>query len=184
MPRPYFPDARYYGENASLYPADLRYDPADRACCDPRPDGSVLFRLRAEAGFTAANLVLEDGSGHPMECWACTERFSFWEVVLPSGRRRFSYTFALKDSRGRAVYLVPAGVSNAVERLDRWSLDLDAVAPLAVPSASATATRPSPRRGPTPGGARPIGCDSRGAIWWASPSRPATWPASGWMSST
>jgi glycosidase len=133
MPRPYFPDARYYGENASLYPADLRYDPADRACCDPRPDGSVLFRLRAEAGFTAANLVLEDGSGHPMECWACTERFSFWEVVLPSGRRRFSYTFALKDSRGRAVYLVPAGVSNAVERLDRWSLDLDAVAPLAVP---------------------------------------------------
>ena len=62
MARPYFPDARYYGENASLYPADLRYDPADRACCDPRPDGSVLFRLRAEAGFTEAHLVLDDGS--------------------------------------------------------------------------------------------------------------------------
>ena len=133
MARPYFPDARYYGENASLYPADLHYDPGDRACCDPRPDGSVLFRLRAEAGFGEANLVLDDGSARSMECWARTPRFSFWEVVLPAGRRRFSYTFALRDSRGRAVYLVPAGVSNAVERLDRWSLDLDAAAPLTVP---------------------------------------------------
>lgn len=68
-----------------------------------------------------------------MECWGRTERFSFWEVILPAGRRRFSYTFALRDAEGRAVYLVPAGVSNAVERLDRWSLDLDATDLLEVP---------------------------------------------------
>jgi len=133
MARPYFPDARFFGGNASLFPADLRYDPGDRACCDPRPDGSVLFRVRAEPGFTEAHLVLDDGSARPMECWARTERFSFWEVVLSPSRRRFAYTFALRDLRGRAVYLVPAGVSNAVERLDRWTLDLDSAAPLEVP---------------------------------------------------
>jgi glycosidase len=133
MARPYFPDARYYGENAALFPADVRFDPADRACCNPQADGSVLFRLRTEPGFTEANLVLDDGTGLPMERWAEGPRFAFWRVTLPPGRRRFSYTFALRDARGRAVYLVPAGVSNAVERLDRWHLDLDETRPLDVP---------------------------------------------------
>jgi glycosidase len=133
MARPFFPDARYYGENSSLFPADVRFDPADVAYCDPRPDGSVRFRLQAEAGFTEANLVLDDGSGLPMECWGRTGRFSYWEATLPPGRRAFSYTFALRGSLGKAVCLTPAGVSNAVERLDRWSLDLDAAAPFDVP---------------------------------------------------
>lgn len=167
MARPYFPDARYFDENGSLFPADLRYDPADRACCDPRPDGSVLFRLRAEAGFIAANLVLEDGSAQPMECWARTGRFSFWQAVLPPGRRRFSYTFALRDGERRAVYLVPAGVSNAVERLDRWNLDLDAATVFAIPdwARGAVIYQIFPdrfRRGDpalTPAGADPWGSD-------------------------
>jgi cyclomaltodextrinase len=133
MARPYFPDARYYDENGDLFPADIRYRPADRAFCDPQPDGSVLFRLWAEPEVAEANLVLDDGTALAMECWARTGRFSFWQGRLPAGRRRFSYTFALRGAEGRPVYVVPAGVSNAVERLDRWSLDLDAVAPVDVP---------------------------------------------------
>ncbi|MBN2113634.1 MAG: glycoside hydrolase family 13 protein [Acidimicrobiia bacterium] len=133
MARPYFPDGRYFGEEACLFPADLHYDPNDRACCDPQSDGSVLFRLRAEVGFAEAVLVLDDGTGIPMDRWACTARFDFFRGIVPAGRRRFSYTFALRRPDGRAVYLVPAGVGNAVERLDRWALDLDDVAPLAVP---------------------------------------------------
>jgi cyclomaltodextrinase len=133
MARYYFPDARYFEENGSLFPYDLRYDPVDRACCDPRPDGSVLFRLQAEGGFTDARLVLDDGRGVAMDCWARTGGASYWEVLLPAGRTRFSYSFAFRDGGGRPVYLVPAGVSNAVERLDRWTLDLEAMGSAEVP---------------------------------------------------
>ncbi|MBT8211979.1 MAG: glycoside hydrolase family 13 protein, partial [Acidimicrobiia bacterium] len=129
----YFPDARYFDENGRLYPWDVRFDPTNRAHCTPRPDGSVLFRLTAEPGFTDVHLVLSDGSGHPLTKWGESRRFSFWEIELTPPTRAIDYSFAMRDPLGRAVHLVPAGISNAVERLDRWHLDLHATEPLATP---------------------------------------------------
>ena len=47
----------YFGQPSSLYPFDIRYDQADRAFCDPRPDGSWRVRLHTEPGFVEVVLV-------------------------------------------------------------------------------------------------------------------------------
>ncbi len=133
MARLLFPDARIYDENGHLYPFDVRYDPGDRAYCSPLPDGTVRFRLQTEPGFTEARVVFADGSSEPLERWGEDHRFAYWEGAVTPPARRFRYTFAFRDPYGKAVYLVPAGINNAVERLDRWELDLDEVAPLDTP---------------------------------------------------
>ncbi len=133
MARPYFPDARCYDENGHLYPFDVRYDPGDRAHCSPLPDGTVRFRVQTEPGFTEARVVFADGSSAELQQWGVDHRFAYWEGAVSPPARQFHYTLAFRDRHGRAVYLVPAGVSNAVERLDRWELDLDATPPLEVP---------------------------------------------------
>ncbi|CAN5137269.1 glycoside hydrolase family 13 protein [soil metagenome] len=70
-------------------------------------------------------------AGHPLELVADADRFSFWELVgplLPGDQ----FSLAFRNRAGKPVYFVPAGVTNAVERLDRWTLpDL---APIDVPA--------------------------------------------------
>ena len=58
---------------------------------------------------------------------ATTDRFSFWELVAPlqSGDE---FSLAFRSEAGKAVYVVPSGITNAVERIDRWPLpDLDPI---------------------------------------------------------
>jgi cyclomaltodextrinase / maltogenic alpha-amylase / neopullulanase len=129
----YFPDARHYGENGHVLPYDVRHDPADRAHRSPLPDGSVRLRVHAEPVMAEALVVLDDGDTVAMDRILDGARVAVWEGVVPPGRRSFGYTFAFRTVGGEPVYLVPAGIANAVERLDRWTIDLDAVAPLDVP---------------------------------------------------
>jgi glycosidase len=65
-----------------------------------------------------------------MEPAARTERFTFWELLaaLTPGDE---ISLAFRSETGKGVYVVPAGVTNVVERLDRWSLP--ELAPLDVP---------------------------------------------------
>jgi glycosidase len=56
-----------------------------------------------------------------------------WEILIDPPDGRFFYTFAFRGSGGRPVHLVPAGVTNAVERLDRWLLDPASLGPFEVP---------------------------------------------------
>ena len=51
----------YYGALGTLYPYDVRHDQANRAFCDPRPDGALHLRLYTEPGFEEATLVYHDG---------------------------------------------------------------------------------------------------------------------------
>jgi glycosidase len=129
----YFPDNRFFGENGHLVPYDVVFDPDDAAHVTVRPDGSVLFRVSTEPGFAAAHLVLADGSAAEMRRWGSTRRWDHWQVEYRPSSRIVRYTFALRHGSGRVVYRVPAGIGNAVERLDRWELDLDEAAPLVVP---------------------------------------------------
>ncbi len=133
MARPYFPDGRSYDENGHLYPFDVRYDPADRAHCSPLGDRTVRFRVQTEPGFGEARIVFADGDSQPLARWGEDDRFAYWEAVLEPPARRLRYTFAFRDPQGRAVYLTPAGISNAVERLDRWELDLGQAQPFDTP---------------------------------------------------
>lgn len=128
-------DLKFFDQTGHLFPYDIRYAPDDRAHCEPLPAGLVRFRLAAEPGFAEVVLVYDDGEvrSAALERWGADARFEHWEVVVAPDRPRITYSFALRHSDGRAVYRVPAGVSNAVERLDRWTFDLSKVPPYEVP---------------------------------------------------
>jgi len=129
----YFPDARFFNKNGHLYPYDLRYDPEERAHLNLLADGRIQFRVVAQSGLASGSLVFADGSGRRMSKAVPGPRFDVWEVTVDRPSQPFWYTFAFRTADSKAVHLVPAGVSNAVERLDRWHLNPDDLVPLAVP---------------------------------------------------
>ena len=133
-PRTFPDDLGVYGLPGDVSPWDIRFDPDDRAFLDRLPDGRFRLRVWTEPGLTAAMVVVRrqrQVMGYPLEWVAHTMRFDLWEGLLPL-EPGDGYSFAFRAPHGQAVYWVPAGVSAAVERLDRfYTPDL---APLAVPS--------------------------------------------------
>lgn len=116
-------DHGVYGHPGDVTPWDIRFDPNNRAHLESTGP-QVTFRVWAEPELTGALLVVrwdQEVTAFPMERVSKGRRFNFWEVTAPP--RPFEYSFAFRTSTGRPVYRVPAGVSNAVERLDRWTLD-------------------------------------------------------------
>jgi neopullulanase len=128
----YFPDQLHLGEQGHLFPWDVRFDPADAAHLAVTPDGTARFRLITEPGFATATLVRGDGKGVGMELVTGIGRFCVWEARV-SADGQFRYTFALTTHEGRPVYRVPAGIANAVERLDRWEFNPEASRRIDVP---------------------------------------------------
>ena len=128
-------ESRYYGAPGFLYPYDMRHSAADRAFCNPLPDGRVQFRLVTQHGFAEATLVYNDGTaqGAPLELYARDSRFLYWETLIRPANALVTYSFALKTAAGQTVYFCKHGVDHAVEPLDRWVLDLSAVRPFEVP---------------------------------------------------
>ena len=117
-------DHGIFGSPGHLFPWDVRFDPEDRAHLDPLADGRVRFRLHAEPVLDSATLVVRRGTvtTHRMRAVGAG-RFRIWDVIAGPFDETFEYTFALRTRNGKGVYLVPAGISNAVERLDRWTFD-------------------------------------------------------------
>lgn len=123
-PRPLDDDLAVYGNPGDLTPWDIRFDPADRAHLDTDRDGSVRIRIWTDPQLSDGLLVTR--AGDAVACYelvlvARTHRFSFWEVVADVDDG-IGYSFAFKTPNGHGVYFVPDGVTNAVERLDRWTL--------------------------------------------------------------
>lgn len=117
-------DQAVYGNPGDLTPWDVRFDPSDRAHLDTDSDGSIRVRVWSDPALVDGLLVVRSGeevSRYDMTPVATTSRFTFWEVVadVPDG---ISYSFAFRTPNGRGVYRVPDGITNAVERLDRWTL--------------------------------------------------------------
>ena len=129
----HFSDARSFNKKGHLYPYDLRYNPEERAHLNLLSDGRIQFRVVAQSGLAFGSLVFADGSRKRLSKAVPGPRFDVWEVTVDRPSQPFSYTFAFRTADSKAVYLVPAGVSNAVERLDRWHLDPDDLVPFAVP---------------------------------------------------
>jgi neopullulanase len=67
----------------------------------------------------------------PLDTAAETGRFTFWEVIAGPFEKASGYSFAFRTPNGKGVYLSPGGVTNAIERLDRWPLE--PVPPMSVP---------------------------------------------------
>jgi neopullulanase len=127
-------DEGVYGTPGDLSPWDVRFDPRDRAFLDANPDGSVRFRVWTDPALGEGMLVLRVGDtvlGYSMTEAARTIRFIYWELVAGPFPEGAEYSFAFKAPNGKGVYRVPSGVSNAVERIDRWQLETPAV--LSVP---------------------------------------------------
>lgn len=127
MPEPtrHDQDLGIYGLPGDVSPWDLRFDPNDRAHLEPLGGGTFEFRVWAEPGlYDGALVVRNDGAveAHALDVVE-TGRFWFWTGRLDGVTRPIEYSFAFRSDGGHPVYLVPAGVSNAVERLDRWTLD-------------------------------------------------------------
>ena len=135
MAEPSAKEMLYFNEVGFLYKYDVRYEPNDRAFCNPLLDGRVQFRLHTEPGFADVNLVWNDGEVRSvaMEQVAQTARFDYWEVVIRPAQRFLHYSFALRrgDRMGKPVYLGGRGLTHAVEI--RFELDLDQVRPFVTP---------------------------------------------------
>lgn len=129
---PYFPDQYFHGIEGDLNSWDIRYEPSNAAHLSRSADGLTRFRLVTEPSFSRATVVTGDGAGHEMELRFDERSIQVWEGAfeIDNGTR---YTFALRTKDGRPVYRVPAGVSNAVERLDRWTIDQSKVASVVTP---------------------------------------------------
>ncbi len=114
---------QYYREPGHLFPYDVRFNPDDIAHCERLADGSVRFRVIAEPGFSEVVIARTDGIGTAMNRYAANARFEYWETSISPQGPTFEYSIALRYGCDRIVYLVPAGVTNAAERLDFWTLE-------------------------------------------------------------
>ena len=129
-------DIRWFGEEGNLYPRLWHHDPSRRNSLDLLPGKQVRVRLRTESDIATATLVISQGrdvAGLEMTMWGQDGSSRYWEVVIAPEGRAIRYTFALRTEDGEPVYLTRAGVSNAVERLDRWQVDLTALSVFDVP---------------------------------------------------
>jgi neopullulanase len=123
-PHPLADDHGVYGAPGDLSPWDIRFDPEDRAHLDFEADGSARIRVWTEPELVEALLVVRSGrsvESHALREVARTVRFTFWEVVAGPFRESARFTFAFRAPNGKGVYLAPSGVTNAIERLDRWA---------------------------------------------------------------
>ncbi|HKX74232.1 MAG TPA: glycoside hydrolase family 13 protein [Acidimicrobiia bacterium] len=133
-PRSFPDDLGVYGLPGDVSPWDIRFEPDDRAFLDRLADGRYRLRVWTEPGLSDAMVVMRRDrvvKGYPLELVAHTLRFDFWEGTLPLNPGD-SYSFAFHAPSGQPVYRVRAGVSAAVERLDRFTLpDLT---PMSIPA--------------------------------------------------
>jgi len=134
----YYPDQMIHGIQGNLRPWDIRFDPSSPAHLS-RSDNGVRFRLITEAAFARADLVVDDGTIHAMDLIGASGTVQVWETVMRPPGPLLRFTFALLTTDGVPVYRVPAGVSNAVERLDRWEIETALVHEIVVPAWAAGA---------------------------------------------
>ncbi len=127
-------DLGVYGLPGDVAPWQAWFDPAKdiEAIAGDR----IRFRVRAEAGLGDAMLVVRDGDevrGFGMSRVSVEDPISIWSTDVEAYPRPVRYAFAFRNPAGRPVYLVPSGVANAVERLDRWVLEPVDPLPVVVP---------------------------------------------------
>src|SRR3989304_4364191 len=118
-------DHGVFGSPGDVSPWDIRFDPGDVAYLERTPVGWVRIRLWAEPRLADATVVVRTGSEvetFSMRPIGTGGAAPLWEGVVEQ-RSGFSYSLAFRTDRGHPVYLCPAGVTNAIERLDRWAVD-------------------------------------------------------------
>jgi glycosidase len=124
-PHSYWTDHGVFGTPGDVSPWDIRFDPNDVAHVE-RSTSGIRIRLWAEPALDEATLVSRvDGAVElwPMDRVGSGGGADLWEVLV--ALEAFEYSFAFRSEHGRPVYLAPSGVSNAIERIDRWEFGPD-----------------------------------------------------------
>lgn len=119
-------DLGVYGLPGDVTPWDIRFDPTRRAHLERETDDEFTIRVWAEPDLSDGLLVVRTNGqvvGKAMLPVSSGRRFNFWQTTLGSSTGPVEYSFAFRSPTGAPVYRVPAGITNAVERLDRWVLD-------------------------------------------------------------
>lgn len=141
-PRPLAPvarlagDARVYDLDGSLIPRAYRFDPADAAHVSSPAPGHVRFRLVTDVDIVDARVTFRHDHGaisHAMHAELAGDVLTIWSLTVVIDEPT-EYSLAFLDDIGRAVYLTPAGIAGAVERLDTWTVDPAVVPRIDVPA--------------------------------------------------
>ncbi|MCA9986303.1 MAG: glycoside hydrolase family 13 protein, partial [Anaerolineales bacterium] len=163
-------EMRFYEQLGSLFCFDVRFNPAERACLDPLPDGQIRFRVQTEPGFAEMQLVYRDDQvrAASFSCRARDSRFQYWEVTIRPVTPDFRYSLALKHDDGQVAYYGRHGLTHVVET--PWHFAAAAHVPFATPAwmQGAVMYQIFPER--FANGA--MGNDPAGTVPWGSPPKP------------
>lgn len=120
-------DHQVYGVMGNLRPHVIEFDPTDPACLSRNGSGDLVFRFLAPADTEEALIVVRNGdsvAAHEMELVGAAHDVSFWEVVLTPATQRLRFSIALRLDDGTPIYFGVTGVTGAVERIDRFEIDV------------------------------------------------------------
>lgn len=127
LPRRHVDDLGIHGLPGDVSPWDVRFDIEDVAFCEPLGDGRFRIRIWAQPDLVECSLVVRGPDAileHPLEPIR-TRRFTIFEGVVGPYEHDVGFSFAFLTGDARPVYLTRMGVSAAIERLDRWTLEID-----------------------------------------------------------
>lgn len=129
-------DHQVYGVMGNLRPHDIVFDPSDPACLSRDGDDQLTFRFLAPVDTAEALVVIRTADeviGHEMHLVGAAHDVSFWEVTLAPATERIRFSLALRLEAGTPIYFGVTGVSGAIERIDRFEVDVADVIYHAVP---------------------------------------------------
>lgn len=129
-------DHQAFGVMGNLRPHDIAFSPTNPACLSRDAEGKLTFRFLAPGDTAEALIVVRNGdevTGHEMHLVGAANDVSFWEVTLTPETDRLRFSIALRLEDDTAIYFGITGVTGAIERIDRFELDVATVANHRVP---------------------------------------------------
>ena len=129
-------DFQVFG-NGNVRPHRLVFDPSDPASLSLADDGDLTVRLIAPADTDEAMLTVRTESeilGYSLGRVGAAGAVSVWEAVFEPPADQFECAFGVRLGGGVAAYLAPTGVTSAIERLDRFRINVDDLEVHDVPS--------------------------------------------------
>lgn len=163
-PRRHLTDHGVFGTPGDVSPWEFVFDPRDVAFIERVATGGVRLRLWAEPRLTDATVVVRTAdavTSHPMRAIGPGGNSVLWEAVVPEAGG-FAFSFAFRSDRGRPVYGCPSGITSAIERLDRWTVEAPGSGRLAPWARGAVVYQIFPDRFASPG-------TTPGTLPWGAP---------------
>ncbi len=129
-------DHQVYKLVGNLRPHNIVFDPADPACLSRDDAGKLTFRLLAPPDVAEALVVIRSGddvAGHEMNRVGAAGDISFWTVSMAPTDQAVRFSLALRLVDDTPIYVGITGISAAIERIDRFEIEVDSIPNHSVP---------------------------------------------------